>query len=197
MKLIITRHGETIDNVKRIVQGHLGGKLSKRGEIQAKKLAERLKKEKIDEIYSSDLKRAADTAKEIAKFHKHLKIQFDKRLRERFFGKFQGKPVPEKNWDWIGITKGIETDSAMTKRFKEFFKEIHKKHKNENVLIVTHGGMKRVILIDINNSLPNKTDAIENFGNTSVSIFRVSKGKIIPELLNCTMHLDEKSKKRR
>ena len=45
MKLIITRHGETIENTEGIIQGHLHGTLSKLGKEQARKVAERLKKE--------------------------------------------------------------------------------------------------------------------------------------------------------
>ena len=66
MKLIITRHGETEENKAGIIQGHLPGHLSEAGIEQAKKVAFRLKDEKINFIYSSDLDRAADTAKEIA-----------------------------------------------------------------------------------------------------------------------------------
>src|SRR3989338_4842950 len=49
---------------------------------QAKKVAAHLKNEKIDFIYSSDLRRAKDTAKEIAKYHK-VKIFYTKELSER------------------------------------------------------------------------------------------------------------------
>ena len=72
MRLILTRHGETEDNVKEILQGQAGGKLTAKGIEQAKKLALRLKKEKIDKIYVSDLKRAVDTAKEL---HAYLKAE--------------------------------------------------------------------------------------------------------------------------
>jgi len=82
MKLILTRHGETIENQKGIMQGHLPGHLSKQGVEQAKKLALRLKHNEIDAIYSSDLKRAADTAKEIARYHKKIPINFVQELRE-------------------------------------------------------------------------------------------------------------------
>ncbi len=76
MKLIITRHGETEENRTGIVQGHLPGQLSESGIEQAQKLALRLKGEKIDVIYSSDLDRASDTAKEIAKDHPSVPIRF-------------------------------------------------------------------------------------------------------------------------
>ena len=91
MRLILTRHGETEENKIGIMQGHLPGKLSAEGIEQAQKLALRLKDEKIDFIYSSDLARASDTAKEIASFHPHAPIKFVEDLRERNLGEFQGK----------------------------------------------------------------------------------------------------------
>src|SRR5690606_30559966 len=99
MKLIITRHGETEENVAGILQGHLPGKLSARGIEQAKKLALRLQNDKIDFIYSSDLDRAADTAKEIAQYHPNAKIEFVENLRERNLGEFQGRKRSEFAWD--------------------------------------------------------------------------------------------------
>ena len=90
MKLILVRHGETIENVKGIMQGHIHGKLSDLGKKQAKKLALRFKEEKINAIYSSDLARASDTTKEIAKFHKKAKIILVKELRERNLGDWAG-----------------------------------------------------------------------------------------------------------
>ena len=69
MRIILVRHGETEDNKKRIIQGHLPGKLSDKGIEQARKVANRLKNEKVDYIFSSDLDRAKSTAEEIAKFH--------------------------------------------------------------------------------------------------------------------------------
>ena len=58
MRLIIVRHGETNENVQKIVQGQKLGSLSERGWKQTKLLAERLKDEKVDIIISSDLERA-------------------------------------------------------------------------------------------------------------------------------------------
>jgi broad specificity phosphatase PhoE len=66
MKLIIVRHGESEANKKGIHQRRKDEwsdtSLSKDGIFQAKQVAERLKDEKIDGIYASDLKRAKETA---------------------------------------------------------------------------------------------------------------------------------------
>jgi broad specificity phosphatase PhoE len=197
MKLIITRHGETVQNKKRICQGHTHGKLSREGIMQAKKVAERLSKEKIDAIYSSDLKRAADTAKEIAKFHK-LAIQFDDRLRERFFGKYQGKAI-RKNWDWrTAIGKEIESDEKMEKRFTQLLKELYSKHKNKTVLVVTHGGIKKVFIDGAEKSKNDGLDADFVIKNTSISIFEIEGlSRITPKLINCTKHLDKPKKSKK
>src|SRR3989344_5231524 len=108
MRLILTRHGETIENKMGIIQGHLPGKLSKLGKEQAKKLAKRLKNEKIDFIYSSDLARAADTAKEIAKFHPIIPVEFVEDLRERYLGSFQGTKTNEIHDDKIHLLESTE-----------------------------------------------------------------------------------------
>ncbi len=89
MKLILTRHGETIENVNKILQGWNDTNLNKNGIQQAKQLAKRLKDINIDLIYSSDLKRAFNTAQEISKFHNCPLIK-DKRMREINFGEWNG-----------------------------------------------------------------------------------------------------------
>ena len=76
MILILERHGETQENKEGIFMGHLDTPLSAGGILQAEKLAKRLNAEKINFIYSSDLKRAKETAKEIAKYHTNAPIKF-------------------------------------------------------------------------------------------------------------------------
>ncbi len=91
MRLILVRHGETDQHVKGILLGQkIDAGLNRNGISQATKLALRLKKEKIDTIFSSDLKRAKETARIINDYH-DLKIKYTKKLRERNFGVFQGK----------------------------------------------------------------------------------------------------------
>ncbi|KAI4964570.1 hypothetical protein ZWY2020_005487 [Hordeum vulgare] len=68
-EVVVVRHGETSWNALRIIQGHLDAELNEIGRQQAVVVAHRLSKEaKPAAIYSSDLKRAAETARTIAKF---------------------------------------------------------------------------------------------------------------------------------
>ena len=61
MTLCLIRHGETEENLKRILQGHLPGSLSDTGKKQAAELKDKLCLNDFDSIVSSDLKRATDT----------------------------------------------------------------------------------------------------------------------------------------
>ena len=172
MRLIIVRHGETVGNIKGIIQGHLPGKLSKKGKVQAKKVARRLKNEKIDHIYSSDLKRAEDTAKEIAKYHKGVPLELTKELRELYYGAFEGK-----RRDVVGygkLPKNGETSEQAIRRARHFLDTILHKHKKDTVLFVTHGTIGKAIITVIKNRRIRKRWSKKWWlHNTSVSIFKI------------------------
>ncbi len=172
MKIIIVRHGETEANILRICQGQTHGKLNDEGISQAKKVAERLKNEKFDAIYSSDLRRALDTTKEIAKFHPHLSINTDKRLRERYFGSFQGQIFPEK-MDEFTPSDEIETPEAIALRLSDFLTDIYTQHPDDTLLIVSHGFTIRTFFTIFYRISPERVIEIENMENTSVSIVTV------------------------
>ena len=55
MELILSRHGETLENQQHILQGQLPGTLSPLGIAQAERLAEMLQEETINNIVSSDI----------------------------------------------------------------------------------------------------------------------------------------------
>lgn len=65
-KLLLIRHGETVDNVNRIMQGQTPGKLTENGINQARSLGAELSQKHIDAFVSSDLQRAVDTCVEVA-----------------------------------------------------------------------------------------------------------------------------------
>lgn len=152
MKIMIVRHARTTRNEKDISQSQKGGILSESGKKQAKLLAERLKNEKIDIIFSSDALRTRQTLREIRKFQK-APVAYDKFLRERRMGNFIGKPMElyrkERNESglpkWEFKPRGGESYSDMSKRAEKFIARL-KKRKEGCVLIVSHGGIIRMIL---------------------------------------------------
>lgn len=190
MKIILTRHGETEENLQGIFQGHLPGKLSEEGIAQAKKLALRLKDEKIDVIYSSDLARAKDTTKEIVKFHPDIPVHYVKALRERDHGSFTGKNHAETKDE--KYSDNAEKAEAIQKRAKDFIDETYEKHKNETVLFVSHGTISRAIISAIRNESSDSIRHSERMKNTSVSIFEIFEDKSHKiHCLNCVKHLEQ------
>ena len=145
MKLIFVRHGESLENKKEIVGGHKPGSLTRIGVKQAKDMARKLKNVKIDYIYSSDLKRAHDTAKEIAKFHPNAPFVTTTAIRERSMGSWQGKKRSKVGWTWEGLwvprkrLGGGETIAEVYNRMRRFAKMVIKEHRNDTILIVGHG----------------------------------------------------------
>src|SRR5579871_641611 len=94
LRLYIVRHGETEWNRDGRVQGHTDVPLSGEGIEQARRVAERLSREPISAVWSSDLARALDTARAIAAPH-DLEVHSTPLLRETMLGEWEGLTEPE------------------------------------------------------------------------------------------------------
>lgn len=93
-RVIIWRHGQTTHNAAGIWQGHLDTDLSETGREQARRAAAVLATLEPDLVWSSDLRRAADTAAELAALT-GLHVRRDPRLREIHVGQWQGLTAAE------------------------------------------------------------------------------------------------------
>lgn len=146
----ILRHGQTIYQVRKKKQTyHWPDKppvrLTKKGERQIKEAAKILKRKKIDFIYSSDIFRTRQTAKIVSK-KIGLKVSFDKKLRDINLGIYHGRLKKEFYHDFSDRKKRFnekprkgESWNDVRKRLLILLKEIDKKHKNKNILIISHG----------------------------------------------------------
>ncbi len=146
-RYFILRHGEALSNKKEIVScwpEKFRSPLTQKGREQIKSLIERLKKEKIDLIFSSDILRTMETAKIIGK-GLGIEPQYDKRLREYNLGIFNGRPLAEVRRFFkseedrfkIRPPKG-ETYTEIEKRILDFLKDIEEKYSNKTILIISH-----------------------------------------------------------
>jgi len=190
MRIIITRHGETEENKAGIAQGHLPGKLSLEGIEQAKKLALRLKDEKIDYIFSSDLARAADTTQEIARYHRGIPIEYTTLLRELHMGSWQGKTseeIAKINTQGKTIADDAESRESIEIRVRNLLTLLRKYHANKTVLLIGHAGINKFFLSYVLNAPREK---IAHPQNTSVTILEITKEGIpTVQVMNCTKHL--------
>ena len=140
MEIYFATHSTSKDNERKIVSGWKDTRLSKKGCRQAKKLGQRLKNKKIDLIFSSDLKRAIQTAK-IA-FGKKRPINQDKRLREINYGVLTGKPrelIEKLKMSHIKkpFEKGESIQGAIL-RVIDFLKELKERYSKKRILIIGH-----------------------------------------------------------
>ena len=95
-KLCLIRHGETAWNTERRLQGHTDIPLNAKGALQARQMAQALKDINLtfDVLYTSDLKRAADTANAVVELF-GVEANVDSAFRERHFGALQGMSTTE------------------------------------------------------------------------------------------------------
>lgn len=157
-RLILIRHGETGFTEQSKYCGHCDAPLSGRGIRQARRLRERLKKLKVDKVYSSDLLRTMQTA--MLTFKNNYVIK-DVGLREIDFGKLCGltfeqaeKKYPDVYRTWMENPKNLkvpggESVRGFAKRVITAFKAIAKENEGKTVALVSHGGPIRIILLKL------------------------------------------------
>ena len=141
MKLYVLRHGETDYNKEGLFQGQNNIDLNEEGIKQAQITAKSLENIYFDKVYVSPLKRAIETAKIVT----NNELEIDNRIKERSFGKLEGKKTIADYEERIEEF-GIETIEDLEKRIKSFLKDIISKNQDcENILMVTHGGVAQII----------------------------------------------------
>ncbi|MBN1373731.1 histidine phosphatase family protein [Candidatus Dojkabacteria bacterium] len=90
-KIFVFRHTETLDNRNHIFSGHRDVPITEEGAKDAKKLANRLKSEKIHYAFCSPMIRTRQTLKIVLKYHPNVITCLDPRISERSYGLLQGK----------------------------------------------------------------------------------------------------------
>lgn len=149
MNLYVVRHGQTIWNVERRVQGISDIPLTEKGKEEAKELQNLISTLNIDVVISSPLERARETAKILV--NGTLPINTDDRIKERDWGMNEGALIDTVDrwdcWDVILNTKvqNIECIQDFMYRVSNFIEEIKIRYKDKNVLVVTHSAVSRVI----------------------------------------------------
>jgi len=152
VRVILVRHGETQWNKDRRYQGHSDVALNDIGRAQAGKVARRLRSEKVDAVYASDLSRAYQTAEVIAREH-GLPVEKVPGLREIHFGDWEGLSREElteqfgeayARWQAEPLTTrapGGESFEDVQVRALAALEAIVARHADgETLVIVAHGG---------------------------------------------------------
>ncbi len=141
IKITTFAHGTTFDNEKEISSGWYDAELSPLGIEQSKRLREQTKDRKFDAVFSSDLKRAVDTAK--LAFEGVAPIITDARLRECNYGNLNAGPslIVERMCEGECIYNRFpegESYEDVKIRVGEFLEFLKKNYNEKNVAIVSH-----------------------------------------------------------
>ena len=200
--LILIRHGESSANRDRIFAGNYDAELAELGIVQAKATAKYIKENyKIDKLYSSNLKRAYSTAKEISEAL-GLEIIINPKIREISAGKWEGVKFdeigalyPEDFAVWrenIGASRCTDGESVyeLGQRIMAALTEIAKNDDGKTVAIATHATPIRVSQCIIEHgNLDNMTD-VPWVSNASLTIYRYDKGEWNIEAVSLDAHLE-------
>ena len=141
-KLYLVRHGETVDNKAQIMQGQTPGKLNMKGIEQAEEVARKMAGTPIDIFVSSDLYRSIQTCEIIAGSHPVVTTPL---LRERDWGDFTGKFIPDLPKDPKDWPDNIETLEKMKSRAQNFLTWLKVTYPDQTVLSVGHGIINKAI----------------------------------------------------
>lgn len=186
-ELIVIRHGQTVWNSERRMQGHTDTALSPLGRAQAQALAARMQDMRFDHLYSSDLSRAHDTARAIAALTGHA-IRIDRRLRERGFGIFEGLNREEmearypaeyerfRDRDPDYAVPGGESPRAFYERSLACFRELVERHRGGRVVAVAHGLLLDTLYRATHDLGLGKRHQLD-LTNASLNVFRHVEGR--------------------
>ena len=198
--IIFLRHAQAENNTKRILAGRTDGvSLTKTGIQQAEQISEYLKPLDISAIYSSPIERAKHTAEIVTK-NSAIDVELDDRLTEIDMGKFT-----RMNYDDMFAKYGniflkfyendpviaeheVETFPSVQKRILDMVDHVIKKHKNENVILVTHMDPIKSILANVMDLKP-KTLFELIIANASFTILTEQERKFSLSAINA-MNID-------
>jgi probable phosphoglycerate mutase len=194
--LYLVRHGRSVGNAARRIQGWLDLPLDELGRRQARLVAERLRHKPLAAIYASPLVRAAETAQILANAS-DLVVTLDERLREYHMGAWTGLTREEiqammpPHWEedqFDHVGPGGETGDDMRTRIKAFLDDVVARHENQIVVVVCHGGSLGGV-VSVALGLPPLRRGPFSFGNASITKITYERGRWKLRSLNDRCHL--------
>jgi broad specificity phosphatase PhoE len=197
---VLIRHGQSTWNREHRIQGQLDPPLSDEGRLQAELVGRRLSGRSFAGFYSSDLKRAFETA-ELIGTALGARPQPEASLREIFLGDWEGlrteeiaerfpeawaRWVEEPDWDVVPSGEGAGLFDA---RVAGALDDIFRRHAHGDVLVVTHGGVIQVALHRIVGRPPQGLFPFK-IQNASISLIEKRESRVIIGGVNDIAHLE-------
>lgn len=198
--MFLVRHGQSTWNREHRIQGQLDPPLSADGRRQAELLASRLAGRRFDGHYSSDLKRAFETAEIIAS-RVGIQPEPERALREIYLGEWEGLRTDEiaerypREWsrwveepDW-NVVPGGEPEADFGARVSGAIDDLMHRYESKDVLVVTHGGVIQAALHRIVGK-PSRGLFPFRIQNASISLIERRDGRMVIGGVNDIAHLE-------
>jgi probable phosphoglycerate mutase len=198
--IYIARHGETVWNTERRMQGQFNSPLTALGIKQAGWLAQKVEGLAIDVIVTSPLERALDTAR-ILRGTKEIEIIEESGFKEIYLGSWQGQSIEKvkekypkihsnfwtKPEDYVPVDG--ESFIELTSRVEKAFNDVLVTYPNQNILIVAHAIVIKALLnIVQNGGNVNKLWEGERIKPTSLSLLKLEKGEVTVDYIGDVSH---------
>ena len=193
--IIFLRHAQAENNTKRILAGRTEGvHLTKAGIEQAESIAKYLKSLDISAIYSSPIERASHTAEIVAK-NNSFDYELDDRITEIDMGKFTRMKYDDMfakygniflkfyENDPVIAEHEVETFPHVQRRVLDIVNHVVKKHKNENVILVTHMDPIKSMLSTVMDLKPKALFELI-IANASLTIIKEQENKFSLSAIN-------------
>jgi broad specificity phosphatase PhoE len=202
-QVLLIRHGQSQGNAEGRFGGHTATPLSQRGRKQAIATARVLAAEKFTAIYSSDLPRAIETARPLAKFAR-LEIQTAEAFRERSVGVMEGltfeeaaEAHPEQyaallRRDFEHVLRGGESYRQLLDRAQRKLDEAIERNKGGRIAVFSHTGTICILSLHLMGALdaPELKPVWIATSNCGISRFDLrDDGFVRVGSLNDTSHL--------
>ena len=200
-RFYLIRHGETDWNKGGRYQGWTNIELNDVGKEQARLLGKRFKYIPVDAVYVSPLTRARQTAAPLAEAAELTPV-VDEHFKEINFGEWEGHTSAELSEKYGKAYTDFFDDpfshpmpgegsfQHVMKRAVAGFNELEERHRGQNVAIVSHGGLLRVMLVGLLN-MTNEFYRKTWMTNTSITVLDVMEdGRKLLMTMNDKAHLE-------
>ncbi|MBR5773487.1 MAG: histidine phosphatase family protein [Clostridia bacterium] len=186
-RVLLIRHAQATGNIDGVFQGHLDSGITEVGMRQLDSLAERMKGEAFDAVYSSPLIRAKETANAANRHHK-LPITFLEELMEINGGDWEALPFdeipnlyPEHSAVWENepynfVAPNGEAMRNVCKRMVETIGRIAEENNGRTVCVVSHGCAIRNYVTFLRYGTLEKLAYVEWCDNTAIYTIEYENG---------------------
>lgn len=199
-RLILARHGETVDNVRRVAQGWSDSSLSERGQTQVRQLARRCLDLGVTALYSSTLPRAVSTAKAISE-EIGIEPMFLDELKEMNCGEWEGSsfidvkdgnPALYAAWTrdpHLPCPSGESFHDVLV-RLRRALARVEADGRDDCALLVSHGTAIRIAATEL---LGVPLSVARQFAqdNAAINIFEVLPERVVLRVWNDVSHCSD------